>query len=78
MRWAGLVARVGEERCAYGVLVGRPEGRRPLRRPRHGWEDNIKIDLEEVGWEGVDWIDMAQDMDSWRALVIAVMNSRLS
>jgi hypothetical protein len=54
--------------------VGRPEGRRPLGRPRHRWEDNIKMDLQEVGWEGMDWIDMAEDRDRWRALVNAVMN----
>jgi hypothetical protein len=58
-------------------LVRRPEGRRPLGRPRCRWEDNIKLDLEEVGWEGVDWIDMAQDRDMWRALVNAVMNLRV-
>jgi hypothetical protein len=63
--------------CAYKILVGRPEGRRPLGRPRRRWEDNIKIDLQEVGWEGMDWIDMAQDRDSWRGLVNAVMNLRV-
>jgi hypothetical protein len=54
--------------------MGRPEGRRPLGRPRHRWEDNIKIDLQEVGWAGMNWIDMAQDRDRWRAVVSAVMN----
>jgi hypothetical protein len=68
---------MGEGRGAYRILVGRPEGRRPLGRPRHRWEDNIKIDLQEVGWGGMDWIDMAQDRDRWRALVNAVMNLRV-
>jgi hypothetical protein len=63
----------GERRGAYRVLMGKPEGRRPLGRPRHRWEDNIKMDLREVGW-GIDWIDLAQDRDRWRALVNAVMN----
>jgi hypothetical protein len=57
--------------------VGRPEGRRPLGRPRRTWEDNIKMDLQEVGWGGMDWIDMAHDRDRWRALVSAVMNLRV-
>ena len=65
-----------EKRDAYRVLVGKPEGRRPLGRPRHRWEDNIKVDLLEVGW-GIDWIDLAQDRDRWRALVNAVMNLRV-
>jgi hypothetical protein len=76
MRWAGHVARMGEWRGAYRILVGRPEGMRPLGRPRRRWEDNIKIDLQEVGWEGMDWIDMAQDRDRWRAVVNVVMNLR--
>jgi hypothetical protein len=63
MRWAGHRARMGEGRGAYRIVVGRPEGRRPLGRPRCRWEDNIKIDLKEVGREGLDWIDMAQDRD---------------
>jgi hypothetical protein len=62
-----------EGRGAYRIFVGRPEGRRPLGRPRRRWEDNIKIDVQEVGWGGMDWIDMAQDRDRWRALVSAVM-----
>jgi hypothetical protein len=70
----GHVARMGERRGAYTILVGRPEGRRPLGRPRRRWEDNIKTDLEEVGWVGMDWIELAQDRDRWRALVNAVMN----
>jgi hypothetical protein len=67
---------MGERRGAYRALVGKPEGRRPLERPRHRWEDNIKMDLREVGWGGgaVDWIDLAQDRDRWRALVYTVMN----
>jgi hypothetical protein len=64
---------MGEKRDAYRILVGRPGGRRPLGRHRRRWEDNIKMDLEEVGW-GMDWIDLAQDRDRWRALVNAVMN----
>jgi hypothetical protein len=74
MKWAGHVARMGEGRGAYRILVGRPEGRRPLGRTRHKWEDNIKSDLQEMGWDGVEWIDMAQDRDRWRAVVTAVMN----
>jgi hypothetical protein len=77
MRWAGHVARMGEGRVAYRGLVGKPEGRRPLGRPRRRWEDNIKVDLQEVGWGGIDWIDMAQDRDRWRAVVSAVMNLRV-
>jgi hypothetical protein len=63
LRWAGHVACMGEKRGAYRALVGKPEGRRPLGRPRHNWEDNIKMDLREVGWGGVDWIDLAQNRD---------------
>jgi hypothetical protein len=77
MRWAGYIARMGERRDAYKILVGRPEGRRPLGRPRHRWENNIKMDLQEVGWDCMDWIDMAQDRDRWWALVNAVMNLRV-
>jgi hypothetical protein len=61
MRWAGHVARMGKGRGAYGVLVGRPEGKRPLRRPRHRWEDNIKLDLRETGIDEVNWIQLTQD-----------------
>jgi hypothetical protein len=64
---------MGEERGMYRVLVGKPEGKRPLGRPRHRWED-IRIDLQEVGCEGMDWIGLAQDRDRWRAIVNAVMN----
>jgi hypothetical protein len=74
MRWAGHVARMEEGRGVYRILVGRPEGRRPLGRPRLRWEDNIRIDLQEVGCGCVDWMELAQDRDRWRALVSAVMN----
>jgi hypothetical protein len=74
MRWAGQVARMGEKRNAYRILVGKPEGKRPLGRPRRRWVGNIKMDLRDIGWDGVDWIDMAQDMDQWRVLVNVVLN----
>jgi hypothetical protein len=74
MRWAGHVARIGEERKVYKVLVGKPEGKRPRGRPRHGWEDGIRMDLREIGLGGVDWIRLAQDRDRWLAVVSAVMN----
>ena len=77
MRWAGHVARMGEWRGVYRVLVGKPEERRPLARPRRRWEDNIGIDLREVGGGCVDWMELAQDRDRWRALVSAVMNLRV-
>ena len=77
MRWAGHVARMGEERGAYRVLVGKPEGKRPLGRPRHRCVDNIRMDLQEVGCRYVDWIGLAQDRDRWRTLVSAVMNLRV-
>jgi hypothetical protein len=77
MRWAGHAARMGEKRNAYRILVGKPEVRRPLGRPRRRWMDNIKMDLGEVGWDGVDWIDLAQDRNRWRAYVSAVMNLRV-
>jgi hypothetical protein len=76
MRWAGHVARIGDRRNAYRILVGKPEERRPLGRPRRRWMDNIKIDLREIGWDGMDWIDLAQDRDRWRALVNMVLNLR--
>jgi hypothetical protein len=65
---------MGEKRNAYKILAGKPEGKRPLGRPRHRWVDNIKMDLREIGWDGVDWIDLAQNRDQWRALVNMVMN----
>jgi hypothetical protein len=77
MRWARYVARMGEVRVAYNILVGRPEGRRPLGRPRRRWEDNIKMDLREIGFEDVDWIHWAQDRNRCRALVNTVMNLRV-
>jgi hypothetical protein len=77
MRWGGHVARMGKTRNAYRILVGKPEGKRPLGRPRRRWVDNIKIDLRELGWDGVDWIDLAQDRVQWRALVNTVMNLRV-
>ena len=77
MRWAGHVARMGEERGVYRVLVGKPEGRSPLGRPRRRWVDNIRMDLQEVGCRYMDWIGLAQDRDRWRTLVSAVMNLRV-
>jgi hypothetical protein len=68
---------MGEKRGAYQILVGRPEGRRPLGRPRHRWEDNMKTDLQEVGWVDKNWIELAQDRDRRRALVNVVMNLRV-
>jgi len=68
---------MGEKRGVYRVLVGKPEGKRPLGRPRLRWEDNIKMDLQEVGWEGMERIELAQDGNRWRALVSAVMNLRV-
>ena len=74
MRWAGHVARMGEKREVYWVLVGKPAGKGPLRRPRRRWEGHSKIDFQEVGCGGMDWIEMAQDRDRWRVLVDVVMN----
>jgi hypothetical protein len=71
------VARMGEGGNVYRVLVGKPEGRRPLGRPRRRWEDGIKVDLTEIGWGDVEWIQLAQDRDCWRAVVSAVMNLRV-
>ena len=76
MGWAGRVARLGERRGVYEVSVGKPEGKRPLGRHRRRWEDNIKMDFQEVGCGGMYWIDLAQDRDRWRGLVNAVMNLR--
>ena len=73
--WAGHVARMGERRGAYRALLRKPEGRRPLGRPGRRWENNIKMDIREVKWGGgVDWINLTQDRDRWRAVVNAVMN----
>jgi hypothetical protein len=69
MRCRGYVALMGAKRNAYRILVGKPEGKRPQERPRHRWMDNIKMDLTEIGWGGMDWIDVVQDKDQWRALV---------
>jgi hypothetical protein len=77
MRWAGHVARMGEERKLYKVLVGKPEGKRPLGRPRRRWENGIRMDLREIGLGDVDWIRLSQDRDRWRAVVSAVMNLRV-
>ena len=77
MRWAGYVARMGEERVVYRVLVRKPEGGRSLGRPRRRWVDNIRMDLQEVGCGYMDWIGLAQGRDRWRTLVSAVMNLRV-
>jgi hypothetical protein len=77
MRWTGYVAQMGEERGVYRVLVGKPEGKRPLGRPRCRWKDNIRMGLQEVGCGGMVWIGLAQDRDRWWALVNAVMNIRV-
>ena len=77
MRWEGHVARMGEGRGVHRVLVGKPEGKRPLGKPRRRWEDNIKTDLQDVGGGCGDWMELAQDRDRGRALVSAVMNFRV-
>jgi len=77
MRWAGHVARTGESRGVYRIVMGKPGGKRPLEGPRHGWEDNIKVDFQEVGCEGMDWIGVLQNRDRWRIFVNAVMNLRV-
>jgi len=77
MRWAGHVARMDEERGVCRVLLGKPEGRRPLGRPSRKWVDNIRMDLQEVECEYMDWIGLTQDRDRWRTLVSAVMNFRV-
>ena len=77
MSWAGNVARMGEERGVYRVLLGKPEGRRPLRRPSRRWVDNIRTGLQEVGCGYMAWTGLAQDRDRWRTLVSAVMNLRV-
>ena len=77
MRWAGQVVSMKERRGVYRVLVGKPEGKRPLGRPGSRWDDDIKMDLQEVGCGGIDWIKLTQDRDRWRARVNAVMNLRV-
>jgi len=77
LRWARHLARTGEERGVYRVLVGKPEGKRPLGRPRRRWVDNIRTDLQEVSCGYIDWIGLAQDRDRWRKVVSAVMNLRV-
>jgi hypothetical protein len=74
IRCAGHVARIGEKRNACRILVGKPEGNRPLGRPRRKWVDNIKMDLRETGWHGIDWINVAQNREKWKALVNCVPN----
>jgi hypothetical protein len=73
----GACSTHGEKRNAYRILVGKPEGKRPVGRPRRRWENNIIMDLREIGWGGMDWIDLAQDRKQWRALVNTVMNLRV-
>ena len=77
MTWAGHVARMGQGRGVHRVLVGKPQRKRPLARPRRRWKDNIKMDLQEVGGACGDWMELAQDRDVWRALVSTVMNFRV-
>ena len=77
MRWAGHMACMGEGRGVHRVLVGKPEGKRPLGRPRRTWEDNIKMDLEEEGGSCGDWMELAQDRDRWRSLVNTLRNLRV-
>jgi hypothetical protein len=77
MRWAGYVARIGEESNVYRVLVGKPEGKRPRGRPRRRWEDGVRMDLMEIGWGNVDWIQLAQDKDRWLAVINTAMNLRV-
>jgi hypothetical protein len=76
--WAGHVARMGEKGNAYRLMVGKPEGKRPLGRPRCRWVDNIRMDLEEIGWGNVDWIVLAKDRNRWRAVVNSVLNLRVA
>jgi len=78
MKYAGHVARTGERRGVYRVLVGKPEGKRTLGRPRRSWEDNTKMDLQEAVSGGTDWIELAQDRDRWRSLLNAVVHLRVT
>jgi hypothetical protein len=77
MRWAGQVASMGEERKVYRVLVGKPEGKRPLGRQRRKWQDGTTMELRETDWEDVEWVQLAQDRDRWRAVVNVVINLRI-
>jgi hypothetical protein len=76
MRWLGYVAHMGETRNSSNILIGKPEGKRPLGRPRHRWEDNIRMYRRKIGWEGMDWIHLAQDRDQWHALVNIMFHKR--
>jgi hypothetical protein len=77
MRWAGRVACMWEIRNAYKIVIRKLEGKKPLRIPRHRWKNNIRMDFREIGWEGVDWMHLAQDRDQWRAVVNTIMNFRV-
>jgi hypothetical protein len=77
IRWTGYGARIGAKRNSYRILVGKPEGKKPLGRPRSKWMDSVKMDFRETGWGGMDWIDLAQDMDQWKAIVQTVMSFRV-
>jgi hypothetical protein len=77
MRWAGHGTQMGAKRNEYRILVEKTEERRPLDRPRSRWVDNIKMDLRDIGWDGMDWFDVAQDRDQWTALVTTVLNLRV-
>jgi hypothetical protein len=78
MGWAENVARMGEKRNAYRILMGKPEGKRPLGRPRHWWNNNIKMDIRDVEWNRMNWINLAEDRDQWWALANTVMNLQVT